>query len=215
MNIQINRIIMSSRVDGPGERAVLFVQGCPIHCPGCQSRQTWDPDGGIFAPVAMLVEHLARHAKTRSVTVSGGEPFAQPAALAELVTTLRKSGFDHILVYTGYIWEQLFDPTHPAYPYLKVILEQVDVLVDGPFMRELDDDLITWRGSRNQRPIDVAESLAAGAVVALDWDFPRITIDRDGNLVLPVGLAPDFPLGSVENSRMCGQLTEIVRAQPC
>lgn len=208
MRIQINHIEALSHVDGPGERAVLFVQGCTIHCQFCQSKQTWSPSGGRTENVADIARTLSILALLHgNVTISGGDPMFQPQALAELVDALRAGGVRHILVYTGYTWEQLLDASHPAYPFLKDILENIDVLVDGPYVRELDDDLITWRGSRNQRPIDVPESLARGTVVTLDWDSPRVVIDRAGNLSLPVGLASEFStLGSIEPSRMCGEI---------
>lgn len=207
MKIQISKIIPSSRVDGPGVRTALFLQGCSLACPGCQSRHLWDSAGGRAEPAQDVALTLATLSFVHgNVTISGGEPFQQPAALSELVCALRVLGVRHILVYTGYTWEELLNPAHGAYPYLRDILENIDVLVDGRFVAKLDDPLISWRGSRNQRPIDVAESLAEGRVITLDWEAPRLTIQPDGSVVLPQGLEKVFAsLGESRPSRMCGE----------
>ena len=206
-NIQINNIIKESYVDGPGRRTVLFMQGCPLACPGCQSKHTWSPDGKNSRTVAELA-HILTELSTEhgNVTISGGEAFFQPTALAELVYRLKNSpSVKHILLYTGYTWEQLFDPCHPAYPYLKLILSCIDVLVDGPFIRSEDDPTVTYRGSRNQRPIDVQETFLAGEVVVLDWDN-EVIVTETGEIYLPVGFASEFEaIGAVEKTRRCGQ----------
>lgn len=207
MTIQMHKIIATSTVDGPGERTVLFAQGCAIGCKGCQSKHLWNPRGGreerVFDVAQTLAMLSSRHG---NVTLSGGEIMMQPEALAELVWRLRQAGVKHIIVYTGYTWEALLSPVHPAYPWMKQILENIDVLVDGPFIKKLDNPFLIWRGSTNQRPINVPESLAAGRVVILDWDNPRLVINPDGSVLLPIGLAPAFAgLGQVRESRMCGQ----------
>lgn len=208
MKMQINHIEAASRVDGPGERVVLFVQGCPIHCRGCQSKKTWNPKAGRAEDVTDIAQTLAAlAARHGNVTLSGGEVFAQPQALAQLVTELKALGVKNIVVYSGYTWDQLLSHIHPAYPYLREILTRIDVLVDGPYIKDLDDDLITWRGSRNQRPIDVPTSLVNGLPVVLDWDAPRVIIRPDGSLLLPVGLDLE---GEAMPTRMCGQIAEVI-----
>lgn len=209
MQIRINSIIPRSVVDGPGVRCVLFVQGCTLACPGCQSKKLWPASGGYVTEVKDLAMTLATLSASidGKVSLSGGEIFQQPAALAELVTELKALGVKHIIAYTGYKWEQLLDIYHPAYPWMKEILERIDVLIDGPFIRELDSDFSVYRGSTNQRPIDVAESLDMGEVVTLDWDSPEIVISRDGDIILPVGLARQLEeIGEVHNTAMCGQV---------
>lgn len=207
MKIRINHIVPNSVVDGPGTRTVVFFQGCTLACPGCQNRALWPADGGIEETVKDVVETIALLSQsTGNITLSGGEIFQQPAALAELVGTLHYVGPRHVIAYTGYTWEELFDVYHPARPWLSVILNYIDVLVDGRFIRDQDDDLIIYRGSRNQRAIDVGETLAKGKVVTLDWDNPEIVIGEDGNLVLPQGLADDFEMGQVGSHAMCGQV---------
>lgn len=205
--IRIHKIIPRSIVDGPGTRTVVFFQGCTLACPGCQNFRLWEKDGGYKTRVVDLAETLMNLAgKDGNITISGGEAFQQPAALAELVYELRKHGAGHILVYTGYTWEELHQPLHPARFWLEVILERINILVDGRFIKAQDDPYIIWRGSRNQRPIDVGRSMAVGEVMTLDWDLPEITIDESGNLVMPVGLAGDFSeIGAVKTAPMCGQ----------
>lgn len=206
MDVRINHIESVSRVDGPGVRTVVFFQGCSLACKGCQSRHLWPAEGGKAVKVADLAESLSLLADHHgNVTISGGEALQQPAALAELVTELRARGVKHIIVYSGYRWEELLDDRHPVNPYLSEILSRIDVLVDGRFEALLDDAFINWRGSRNQRPIDVPATLAAGQVVTLDWDTNRIIITETGDLILPAGLAGMLTgLGEVLPTRMCG-----------
>lgn len=208
MKIRIAKITPRSFVDGPGLRSVVFLQGCPIGCPGCQNRHLWPAQGGFVTEAEDLATTLAL--LNRQVTISGGEPFAQPAALAALVTALRKSGAEHIILYTGYTWDQLLDPAHPAHHWVWKILSQVDVLVDGPFIASQDDPFLTYRGSRNQRPLKLPASLdawfALGKVVVLDWDNPEIVLTPAGEALMPVGLAEDFAgLGEPVTARRCGQ----------
>ncbi len=161
MNIDMAGIVGDSIVDGPGIRTVYFSQGCPHHCEGCQNPETWA--FGVGTP--MDTETLAGIAKEnplcRGVTFSGGEPFAQAAGFAELAEALKKDGYE-IASFTGYTFEQIRDTGSPEQ---KKLLSLLDVLVDGPFVlaqRSLD---LVFRGSANQRVIDVQKSLAAGRVV--------------------------------------------------
>ena len=204
-DIRIHHIEARSYVDGPGERAVLFVQGCNLACPGCQSKHTWDLQGGTLADVRDVAQALLLLSRWGQITLSGGEIMLQPQAIAELIALLRAKSIRHIIAYTGFTWDQLHDPAHPAYPYLDRILCGLDVLVDGPFVRELDDDLICFRGSRNQRVIDIPASLQTGEPVLLDWDRTFQLSDL-GDLILPIGLADTFNgLGATTKSRRCGQ----------
>ncbi len=214
MEVRIDHIQANSHVDGPGKRTVLFMQGCPIHCPGCQNRHLWDLNGGKVDDTLDLSITLANLAiKTGNVTISGGEPFAQVKALAEIVSYLKFYEVRNIIVYTGYTWEQLVSGIAGNWFDVMDALQYIDVIVDGPYRREVDDNLITYRGSRNQRPINVQESLrqrredgVKAKPVLLNWDNPEICITTDGEAILPIGLAQKFEdLGKVEKTRMCGQ----------
>lgn len=207
MKIRIHSIKPKSYVDGPGERTVVFVQGCAIGCKGCQNRALWPAEGGYLVEAKDLAQTLVLTSKSGNYTISGGEPFNQVKPLAELVRELRRLRPQcSIILYSGYTWEVITSGMSGYWLAVQEILDNLDILVDGPFIREQDDDLITWRGSRNQRPIDVQASLKAGAPVVLDWDSPEIVLDPEGAAILPVGLAVEFSgLGEQAQTRMCGQ----------
>lgn len=207
MTIRINKIIPRSYTDGPGLRTVLIMQRCHQHCPGCQSPHTWAMDGGAEHSVRDLAKTLALLANGHgNVTISGGEPFAQPYSLCVLLFELRKNGVKHIIVYTGYKLSDLQNIQDTGIRMaVNSILCQIDVLVDGPFIANLDHDKITWRGSSNQRVIDVPASIEANEVITLDWDS-QFTVTPDGDLVMPLGFADEFAeIGASADIRRCGQ----------
>lgn len=160
-NVRIAGVIDESIVDGPGIRFVIFTQGCPHGCPGCHNPQTHDFEGGQEVKISELLSIVQADPLVAGITLSGGEPFCQPKPLAELVRVLRQGG-KHIMAYTGYTWEQLLQMDDPD---VHALLEQCDVLVDGQFIQEQRDLTLRFRGSRNQRLIDVPASLRAGCVV--------------------------------------------------
>lgn len=204
--IRYHKIITDTQVDGPGRRAALFVQGCPIRCPGCQSQHLWPRDGGHEASVEEITGRLL--ATGLPVTISGGEPFAQPQALAALVTELREADPTiHVIVYTGYTIEQLLERGRHT-PEIREALDKADALVDGPYVPELDHDGMQWRGSSNQRPINLVATRATGwnEIMALDWDTPQVIIMENGDLLAAADHADLFlDLGSGGESRRCGQ----------
>ena len=211
--VRINKVVEESYVDGPGRRTVVFFQGCPIECVGCQNKALWSANGGDAYDEEQLAKWLAFLARNHgNVTISGGEPFAQVKSLAKLVWYLKREGVQNIIVYSGYTWETLLNPLTGVMTWVKTVMENIDVLVDGQFVRELDDPFITYRGSRNQRPIDVQASLCEGKVITLDWDNPEVVITADGNALMPVGLAVEIATADIlSNTRMCGQTRPIKR----
>ncbi len=161
MKIDMAGIVGDSIVDGPGIRTVYFSQGCPHRCEGCQNPETWEFGAGTPTDTETLAEAARANPLCRGVTFSGGEPFAQAEGFAELAEKLKSEGYE-IASYTGYTFEQLRDGGTQAQ---KRLLSLLDVLVDGPFVlaqRSLD---LVFRGSANQRIIDVKKSLAAGEAV--------------------------------------------------
>ena len=161
MTIFMAGIAGDSIVDGPGIRTAFFSQGCPHHCEGCHNPETWDFDGGPPMDTETLADIARSNPLGRGVTFSGGEPFAQAEGFAELAERLKADGYE-IASYTGYTFEHLRDHGTDAQ---KRLLSLLDVLVDGPFVlaeRSLD---LAYRGSRNQRILDVPKSLAAGEPV--------------------------------------------------
>ena len=161
MTLRLAGFAGDSIVDGPGIRFTTFCQGCPHHCPGCQNPETWPFEGGFEVTPEEVVEHVKRNPLTRGVTFSGGEPFAQAAAHAELARQLKAAGFE-VASYTGYTFEQLLEEQDPAKLDL---LQQLDILVDGPFRQEELSLELRFRGSANQRILNVPQSFAQGKAV--------------------------------------------------
>ena len=161
MTLRLAGFAGDSIVDGPGIRFTTFCQGCPHHCPGCQNPETWPFEGGFEVTPEDVVEHVKRNLLTRGVTFSGGEPFAQAAAHAELARQLKAAGYE-VASYTGYTFEQLLEEQDPAKLDL---LQQLDILVDGPFRQEELSLELRFRGSANQRILNVPQILAQGKAV--------------------------------------------------
>lgn len=154
--------IGESIVDGPGLRYVIFTQGCPHHCPGCHNPETHPFEGGTCVDSETLVHEILRDPLLSGVTFSGGEPFAQAEGLCAVADAL--AGRKHLMAYTGYTLEQLQQMEDP---WVGRLLDQLDVLVDGPFVQELRNIDLRFRGSENQRVLDMRASRAAGEAV---WD---------------------------------------------
>ena len=154
--------VRHSSVDGPGVRYVVFFQGCPHHCPECQNPETWDPAGGEEVSLEDLTEDLRATRYLDGVTLSGGDPFLQPEAAMAVADAGREMGLN-VWAYTGWTFEALLDGA--AGQKARELLGHLDVVVDGPFRRELLSKECLFRGSSNQRLIDVPASLAAGKAV--------------------------------------------------
>ena len=155
-----------SIVDGPGLRTVIWTQGCPHHCKGCQNPQTWDFEGGGLVPIKDVLEAINELECQTGITFSGGDPMAQPEACNEIAKYCKEKGYN-IWVYTGYTYEELMklSKTKPIY---KKFLSNIDVLVDGRFVLAERDLSLLFRGSRNQRLIDVQKTLATGEITLFD-----------------------------------------------
>lgn len=151
LSLRVARIYHDSVVDGPGRRSVVQVQGCPIRCAGCAVPETHDPTGGVALDVADVVASvLDPIGEPRDgVTVLGGEPFFQPAALAALLRMFQARG-THTVVYSGYTLEVLARRPEPE---VREALTFTDLLIDGPFVAAMVNGAGEWRGSRNQRVI--------------------------------------------------------------
>ena len=161
--LRLAGVIRESIVDGPGIRFVVFTQGCPHRCPGCHNPTTHDPAGGYDSNIANLVAAFRKNPMLRGVTLSGGDPFAQARACAELARRIHALGKD-VVTFTGYTFEQLLRGMDPENGW-RELLGETDILIDGPFLREQKTLTLPFRGSRNQRMLDVPASLAAGRAV--------------------------------------------------
>lgn len=161
--IRIAGVVRQSIVDGPGLRLVVFTQGCPHACPGCQNPETHDFAGGYDCAVPSILAELDKNPLLKGLTISGGEPFCRAGELLALAEAVRARGKD-IWCYTGYTFEELQRSADTA---ARSLLALLDVLVDGRFELQQKDLTLRFRGSGNQRVLDVPRSLAAGAAVAL------------------------------------------------
>lgn len=155
-----------SIVDGPGLRAVLWTQGCGHHCKGCQNPGTWDFEGGGLVPIEMVKEAISELEYHTGLTFSGGDPMFQPKACLEIARYAKSLGLD-IWVYTGFTFEELLKMSKTNPIYLD-FLKEIDVLVDGKFILEQRDLSILFRGSRNQRLIDIKRTLESGNITLFD-----------------------------------------------
>ena len=158
--LNLSGIVSDSIVDGPGIRTCIFSQGCPHHCEGCHNPETWDFGCGTDMDEETLVEIVRSNPLCRGVTFSGGEPFAQAEGFAKLAKLLKEAGYE-VASYTGYTFEELLMGSEDQ----KKLLEAIDILIDGPFLLAEKTLEIAFRGSRNQRILDVPKSLAAGCPV--------------------------------------------------
>lgn len=156
--IRISGVINDSIVDGPGIRLTIFTQGCPHRCEGCHNPQTHDFDGGEDVTIESLLEKVKGNPLLDGVTFSGGEPFCQAKQLYELGLEVKKAGMN-VVTYTGYLYEYLTENANSE-NYYSELLSVTDYLVDGPFVLSKRDILLKFKGSSNQRIIDVKKSLA-------------------------------------------------------
>lgn len=165
--VRLAGVVRESIVDGPGIRFTVFTQGCPHKCKGCHNARTHDFAGGYDSDTTRILAEMKRDPLLAGVTLSGGEPFSQPEPLAELAEAVRARGLS-VMAYSGYTYEQLRAMALEN-PAVGRLLDATDTLVDGRFELAQRDLSLLFRGSRNQRIIDVAASKRAGCVVISQW----------------------------------------------
>ena len=153
-------IVDGTSVDGPGLRTTIYFAGCAHRCPGCHNPQTWDFKAGKDLTVKELIDHIVEN--DFDVTFSGGDPFYQAKDIIELAGQIKLLG-KTIWCYTGFTFEEI-----SAYPEMSRMLPYIDVLVDGPFIQAKHDPELIFRGSSNQRLIDVPATVAAGHIIDAD-----------------------------------------------
>lgn len=156
--IRISGIEQESIVDGEGIRYVIFTQGCPHHCPGCHNPQTHPFGGGKLVSIEDIFDDISKRKDwIDGITLSGGEPFCQIYQCALIAEKARQMGLS-VWCYTGYLFEDLYGQGAD-------LLKHIDVLVDGPFVQAEKSLELDFRGSRNQRVIDIPESLKEGVAI--------------------------------------------------
>ena len=156
--IRVLDIIEDTMVDGPGFRTSIYCAGCRHKCPGCHNPQSWAFEQGR----EMSVEEIMRVIEAdpfANVTFSGGDPMYQAAEFANLAREIHRRTNKDIWCFTGFTFESLIQPDQ------RELLEELDVLVDGPFIKKLRDPDLLFRGSSNQRLIDVQKSLYASRTI--------------------------------------------------
>lgn len=154
--MRIAGITYESLVDGPGLRVVIFVQGCELSCPNCHNPESWPKTGGSDYTVREVIRMMKKAGPgrklARGVTFSGGEPFLQAGDLAQIAFEAKRIGWD-VTTYTGYTYEELAKRTEDK--DIQALLQWTDYLIDGPYVHEKRDLDLKFRGSTNQRIIDM------------------------------------------------------------
>ena len=161
MKIRLAGIVPESIVDGPGYRFAIFAQGCPHKCYGCHNPHTHDFDGGTLHDTDKIIEAVKNYKLTDGITFTGGEPFCQPEAFAELAEGLKDY---NIYCFTGYSFEELLNNENPD---VRALLERIDILVDGRFIESEMHHELKFKGSKNQRTLDCKESMKQERVVEI------------------------------------------------
>ena len=242
MQINIARIKRGSFVDGPGgPRTVVWLQGCTVRCKGCQNWALWPAETSDMmslepAEAALMVLKIANG---EPITITGGEPFDQAAALGPFVAALKTLHLEygahpapHVLIYTGRMYEDLVrigrmeedseEGASPTAAGTYLALDFADALVDGPYCPDMDNPHIQWRGSQNQRPINLVrtrnwcvsanhggwlDDTLLPITMEEDWDIPTIEI-VNGVIIGTGGLLADLgleELGLVKAIERCGE----------
>lgn len=166
MKIKLAGLVADSIVDGPGFRFTVFTQGCPHHCEGCHNPDTHDFNGGRYADCDKIIEKIQQNKLTAGVTFSGGEPFCQPEPCAYTAKKLKELGY-HLMAFTGYTFEQLMEMKEKD-PFIKDFLSYLDIIIDGRFVLSQRSLELKYKGSKNQRTIDVQESIKQGRAVEVE-----------------------------------------------
>lgn len=163
MNIRISGIVKESVVDGPGIRYVVFAQGCAHNCIGCHNPSTHDFNGGYIVDADKLIEDIRESFFIDGVTFSGGDPFYQTDEFSYIAEKLKKDSLN-IVCYTGFEFEDILNDENK-----RKLLENIDILIDGPFVLSKKNLKLPFRGSENQRIIDVKNSLKEGKIITIEY----------------------------------------------
>ena len=168
MQVKLFGLANDSIVDGPGIRFAVFTQGCFHNCEGCHNPGSHDPEGGYYESCEEIIGKIKRNPLLDGVTFSGGEPFLQAKALVEIADAARGMGLN-TMAYTGYTFEELLSGANEENCW-REFLERLDLLVDGRFVLAERSIELDFKGSKNQRILDVSKSLEAGEAVLSEYD---------------------------------------------
>ncbi len=159
--IHVMDIVPGTSVDGPGLRTSIYLSGCRHHCPGCHNPHTWDFAQGTPMTVDEIMQIVEENGF--NVTLTGGDPLYSLPAIIPLIQAINAAGYS-IWLYTGFTYEQLL-----SLPDIEAILPLLEAIVDGPFEQDKRDLSLSFRGSSNQRIIDVRNTLASGEIITFDY----------------------------------------------
>ena len=177
--IYLYGIARDSIVDGPGLRYAVFTQGCRHACPKCHNADSWKFNGGIRKDINTIIDEIRDDKLCTGLSISGGDPFSRMSEVLELIEAVRRefgNSFS-VWIWSGFTFEELRENTEAM-----EILEKCDVLVDGPYIDERHHEALMWRGSSNQRVIDLRATLSTGAVTLYcDSSFEEKTTRRVGH----------------------------------
>lgn len=165
--VRLSGIAYESLVNGPGLRRVFFAQGCKHNCKGCFNPDTHGFDGGELKDIDELVDNIKFNPMIKGVTFSGGDPFEQANEFAHIAEEIKKLGLN-IWCYTGYTFEQILNHIDNENSWNKLV-NNIDVLVDGKFDEGKKQCKLKFRGSSNQRIIDVKKSITLKKAIILDF----------------------------------------------
>lgn len=156
--IRIAGVIKESIVDGPGIRYVIFTQGCPHNCKNCHNPETHNYNGGKKINIDLIINDILKNPLLQGVTISGGDPFVQANEVSKLVSKIKEKTNLNVIIYTGFTYEYLLKNANEQNNYLSV-LNTADILIDGKFDETLKDSTLLFRGSSNQKSINLKESI--------------------------------------------------------
>ena len=166
--VRVSGYYHNSLVEGPGRRSSLLVSGCELACRGCWVPFLHPTESGVLIPVNRLADALIDPAYERDgISILGGEPMLQPEGLLALVRALRARGCRHVLVYSGYTYQRLLRMAR-CQPMIGTILDEIDVLIDGPYVEAHTQSAGPWTGSGNQRAIDLVATRRHGRIMVVD-----------------------------------------------
>ena len=165
-----HNITKDDMLNGDGLRVVLWVAGCSHHCKGCHNPETWPMDKGSLVEIDTLIEKIKKNPLLQGVTLSGGDPLYQIKPCLELVKKIKKFNNNlNIIIYTGFVFEDL-EKRFSNEPELLELLKLSDYLIDGPYIDSLRDLTLLFRGSKNQRIIDLRKTFIENKVIEANFE---------------------------------------------
>lgn len=196
--LNVGHILLESRANGPGLRAVVWVQGCSLRCEGCINQDLLSHKTKYLVDPYQLMESILKHSpRIEGISISGGEPFEQAAGCAELLRAAKQKNLS-TLVFTGYYCEDLVKSESEP---INEMIENIDILIDGPFILERAGNLL-WRGSSNQRILLLSDYYNENDVLKTDLPREEIIFNSDSRTIIQTGIITKTTLLSESFSKV-------------